>query len=115
MIGALVCSLMGDTAIYLLGATSEKAMELKAANFLQWQAMMWLKDRGARWYDLGGIDPVANPGGYHFKSGLGGRETALLPPHLARGGLVGEVVLRGLARWRQRRTVTIKQAVGTRT
>jgi len=28
---------------------------------------------------------------------------------------VGEVVLRGLARWRQRRTVTIKQAVGTRT
>ena len=55
--------LVGDTAIFLLGATSEKAMELKAANFLQWQAMMWLKDRGARWYDLGGIDPVAECAG----------------------------------------------------
>jgi len=36
-VGALVCSLMGDTAIYLLGATSEKSNELNAANFLQWR------------------------------------------------------------------------------
>ena len=76
---------MGDTAIYLLGATNERARELKAAYFLQWQAMLWLKDRGARWYDLGGIDPEANPGGYHFKSGFGGNETMQLPIHAVIG------------------------------
>ncbi|MBZ5499103.1 MAG: GNAT family N-acetyltransferase [Acidobacteriia bacterium] len=84
-IAALVCSLLGDTAIYLLGATNEKARELKAAYFLQWQAMLWLKDRGACWYDLGGIDPQANPGGYHFKSGLRGSEVAQLPPYTCNG------------------------------
>ena len=29
-VGALACSLMGDTAIYLLGATNDRARELKA-------------------------------------------------------------------------------------
>jgi lipid II:glycine glycyltransferase (peptidoglycan interpeptide bridge formation enzyme) len=103
-IAALVCSLMGETGIYLLGATNEKARELKAAYFLQWQAMLWLKDRGARWYDLGGIDPAANPGGYHFKSGLGGDEATQFPPHAVSGGPLGGVVLRGIAWWRRRRT-----------
>ena len=101
-VGALVCSLMGDTAIYLLGATNEKAKELKAANFLQWRAMLWLKERGARWYDLGGIDPEANPGGFHFKTGLGGVEATLLSPHFKAAGAVSRVALHGLA-WLHRR------------
>lgn len=25
--------------------------------------MLWLKFRGVRWYDLGGINPDSNPGG----------------------------------------------------
>jgi len=103
-VGALVCSHMGDTAIYLLGATNEKARELKASYFLQWQVMLWMKDRGARRYDLGGIDPVANPGGYHFKSGFGGVEVIQLPPHSATGGALGGVVLRGISWLRRSRT-----------
>ena len=110
-IGALVCSQMGDTAIYLLGATNEKAMELKAANFLHWRAMMWLKDRGARWYDLGGIDSVANPGGYHFKIGFGGNEVTQFPPYVTCGGVMGEAMLRGMAWLRRRRTLTVKPSV----
>lgn len=101
-VGALVCSLMGDTAIYLLGATNEAAKELSAANFLQWRAMVWLKDRGARWYDLGGIDPEANPGGFHFKSGLGGVEAIQLSPHAKAASAVSRMVLRGIA-WLHRR------------
>ena len=80
VVGALVCSLMGDTAVYLLGATNLRARELKASYFLHWQAMLWLKSQGARWYDLGGIDPVANAGGYHFKSGFGGRDMTQIAP-----------------------------------
>jgi lipid II:glycine glycyltransferase (peptidoglycan interpeptide bridge formation enzyme) len=102
-IAALVCSLLGDTAIYLLGATNDVAREQKAAYFLQWQAMMWLKERGARAYDLGGIDPEANPGGYHFKSGFGGSEVTQLPPQALSVGALGRVVLRGIACARRRR------------
>ena len=103
-IAALVCSLLGDTAIYLLGATNHVAREQKAAYFLQWQAMMWLKERGARWFDLGGVNPEANPGGYHFKSGFGGQKITQLRPHSASGGALGEAVLRGVVWLRRRRT-----------
>jgi len=77
-IAAVVCSAMGDSAIYLLGATDEKARELKAAYVLQWRTMLWLKENRIRWYDLGGIDADANPGGYHFKNGIGGDEHTAL-------------------------------------
>ncbi len=103
-IGAVVCSLMGDRAIYVLGATNERARELKAAYFLHWQVMMWLKERGARWYDLGGVDPQANPGGFHFKSGFGGTEVRQLPTHTASDGALGDVILKGVAWLRSRRT-----------
>ena len=103
-IAALVCSLMGDTAIYLLGASNERARELKASYFLQWQAILWLKDRGARWYDLGGIDPEANPGGYHFKSGFGGNETMQLPIHTVSGGPLSGLAFRGVDWYRRFRT-----------
>ena len=100
-VGALVCSLMGEHAIYLLGATNERARELKAAYALQWQAMMWLKERGARIYDLGGIDPVANPGGYHFKSGFGGAEVTQLDAQGHDGNRLSSAVA-AFARWRRR-------------
>ena len=103
-VGALVSSLMGDTAIYLLGATNERARELKAAYFLQWQAMLWLKERGACSYDLGGIDPEANPGGFHFKSGLGGNEVTQIPSHTVSGGALSDALIRGVAWLRHRRT-----------
>jgi hypothetical protein len=97
VVGALVCSLMGDTAIYLLGATNGLARELKASYFLHWQAMQWLKSRGARWYDLGGVDPESNPGGYHFKSGFGGGDMTKIAPSSAASGIWGGAVLRGMS------------------
>jgi len=97
-VGALVCSALGETALYVLGATNERARELKASYFLHWQAMLWLQQRGARAYDLGGVDKVANPGGYHFKCGFGGAEVSQLPMHSASRGLLGKVV-RGAVAW----------------
>lgn len=101
-VAALVCSLMGNTAIYLLGATNDQARELKAAYFLQWQAMLWLKEHGALRYDLGGIDPIANPGGYHFKSGFGGTDVTQLPVHSGGGNLFSRGVTAFIGRRRQR-------------
>jgi len=67
-------SMLGDTCVYLLGATSDEALKTNAAYLLQWHVIEAARQRGLRWYDLGGIDPEANPGVFHFKSGLSGRE-----------------------------------------
>lgn len=72
-VSALVCSAIGDSGIYFLGATNEEGRKLQASYLLQWRMIEWLKACGYRWYDLGGIDRKNNPGTYHFKAGLSGR------------------------------------------
>lgn len=68
----------GDTAIYLLGATSDEGMTSKASYLLQWRMIQIAREHGCRWYDLGGINPDTNPGVYHFKSGITTREALQL-------------------------------------
>jgi lipid II:glycine glycyltransferase (peptidoglycan interpeptide bridge formation enzyme) len=75
-VAGLVCSAIGDTGIYLLGASNEAAMKLKASYVLQWAVIQHLKNTGIHYYDLGGINPLGNPGVYHFKSGLSGVDMA---------------------------------------
>jgi len=74
VMAGLVGAALGDTGLYLLGATSTEGMKAKGSYLLQWRMMQWLCESGCRWYDLGGINPQRNPGVYHFKSGLGGQE-----------------------------------------
>jgi lipid II:glycine glycyltransferase (peptidoglycan interpeptide bridge formation enzyme) len=69
-----VASFLGDTCVYLLGATSEEGLRTKAAYLLQWRVIQAAHEKGFKWYDLGGIDPEANPGVHHFKRGLGAQE-----------------------------------------
>lgn len=66
-----VGSLLGDTGVYLLGASNRTGLEQKASYLLQWHALAAAQKRGCAWYDLGGIDPAGNRGVYHFKCGLG--------------------------------------------
>lgn len=79
-VAGLVCSAIGNLAIYLLGATNENGMKLKAAYLLQWTMIQWLKDRRIRYYDLGGINPIANPGVHHFKKGFNGADVSHINP-----------------------------------
>ena len=67
---ATIASAIGDRGIYLLGATGEAGMKQKSAYLSQWQMILWLREKGCHWYDLGGIDPEKNPGVYHFKVGM---------------------------------------------
>ena len=75
-VAGLVASAMGNSAIYLLGATNDAGLNTKGAYLLQWTLIGWLRERGVSWYDLGGIDPEANPGVYQFKKGLSGLDTS---------------------------------------
>ncbi len=69
----VICANIGDTGIYLFGATNEQGMANKGSYLLQWKAIQWLKESGCRYYNLNGINPETNPGNYHFKSGLSGK------------------------------------------
>jgi hypothetical protein len=69
-----IYSAVGDTAVYLFGATDEQGMQTSAAYLVQWTIVQALKASGVRRYDLNGVDPERNPGTYHFKRGLGGKK-----------------------------------------
>lgn len=75
-----VAGVLGDTCVYLLGATSQQGIGNKSSYLLQWHTIQQAKQRGCRWYDLGGIDPEGNPGVYHFKQGLGGIDVSAPGP-----------------------------------
>lgn len=61
----------GDTAVYLYGATNDKALPLRAGYFMHWHIIRWLRDNTtASWYDLGGTDGFQ--GLHQFKKGMVG-------------------------------------------
>jgi hypothetical protein len=93
-VAGLVASAMGDSAIYLLGATSDEGLKSKGAYLLQWTLIKWLKEHGVRWYDLGGIDPERNPGVYHFKRGLSGTDVYRVNPLVACTSVVSSAIVR---------------------
>lgn len=102
-VAAVVCAVLGNSAIYLLGATNEDGMKLKGSYALQWAAIQSLKQSGVRWYDLGAIDPIKNPGVYHFKSGLSGVDVSHIGAFNACDSLIsgavaksGQVLQQGL-------------------
>lgn len=101
LLSALVCTPIGETGIYLLGATNSEGMKHKSSNLLQWTMMNRLRERGVRSYDLGGINPEANPGVYKFKQGMGGVESHQLGRYLRPGGAVHNMAL-SAAEWLQR-------------
>lgn len=71
---AAICSAIGDTGIYLLGASGQKGLTVNASYLLQWRMIQWLKKNGFRYYDLGAFNAEINPGVYHFKRGLAGKK-----------------------------------------
>lgn len=69
----VICAVVGDTGVYLFGATNDEGMTNKGSYLLQWKAIQWMKNNGISHYNLNGINPEKNPGGYHFKAGLSGK------------------------------------------
>jgi lipid II:glycine glycyltransferase (peptidoglycan interpeptide bridge formation enzyme) len=97
-VAGLVVTAMGDSAIYLLGATNEGGLKLQGAYLLQWTMIQWLKEKGIRWYDLGGIDPISNPGVYSFKRGFSGTDIVQMTPMTECTSVISSTVVKaGLA------------------
>jgi lipid II:glycine glycyltransferase (peptidoglycan interpeptide bridge formation enzyme) len=68
----IICSAVGESAIYLFGATSNAGLKSFGSYALHWRMIGWLKQQNVAIYDLNGINPETNPGTYKFKSDLCG-------------------------------------------
>ena len=93
-VAGIVGTTMGDSGIFLFGATTDQGMKAKGAYLLQWRMIQWLKENGATRYDLGGINPETNPGVYHFKAGLSGADVLYLTPFIDCDSVASELLVR---------------------
>ena len=76
-VAVTIGSAVGNTGIYMLGATGQAGLALDASYLAHWRMIQWLKSVGTRYYDLGAINPPAQPrrvllqAGYCRKERLG--------------------------------------------
>ncbi|MGJ4751310.1 GNAT family N-acetyltransferase [Leptospira kmetyi] len=81
---ACIClTLSNRTGTYLVGWNGEEGRRLKANQYLLWNAIVELKNRGYRWFDLGGIDEENTPAIAEFKLGMNGTRYELAGEFLA--------------------------------
>ena len=67
----------GNSATYLIGYNSIEGRNLKANHVLLWNAIVHLKKKNYKWFDLGGID-LNNTSITKFKVGLSGKVYKLI-------------------------------------
>jgi hypothetical protein len=94
-VGGHVTAFTPSCATYLFGATTEAGRNLRAGYALGWDAVTGARRRGARHFDMGGVDKATNAAGYTFKIRTRGRECAALGPYEA-GTRLGGPLLRGI-------------------
>lgn len=97
-INATILSPFG-TPIYLFGASGDQPTGANGSYLLQWEMVKWLKEHGAKTYDLGGIDAEGNPSVTRFKFGLAGkhgREVTLLPAYEIGDNAANRLAIKGV-------------------
>ncbi len=92
-VAAAVCSTLGQAALEVFLATGKKAMQTQAAFYMIWEQIRRFKQEHVRYFDIGGIDPESNPGGYRFKGGLGGQDILHIGEFEARGSLLSSALV----------------------
>ena len=80
-IAGMTIGMTGQNAVYLFGATTQRGRSLNAGYFQMWQAILFCKREGIRWFDLGGIDTTSNPEVTRFKFRTGGLEVTAPGPY----------------------------------
>lgn len=79
IVGGMLLSLFGGTAVYLHGGSSQNHREVMAPYLLHWEAIRLCQKLGFKEYDFGGVAPEDEPahpwaGISRFKKGFGGKE-----------------------------------------
>jgi lipid II:glycine glycyltransferase (peptidoglycan interpeptide bridge formation enzyme) len=77
-VGLLVSVVHGDTATYLIGATTDVGRTLQANYVLLLSAMQHARAAGCRWFDIGGLNASTPDGIAHFKKGINAQPYELI-------------------------------------
>jgi lipid II:glycine glycyltransferase (peptidoglycan interpeptide bridge formation enzyme) len=86
LIGGLIVLKHGNMAEFTKGSSTSKPLSgVPKTELLHWEAILWAKSAGARFYDLGGITPGAEKGSQEwginkFKSGFSKQQMQLFGP-----------------------------------
>ena len=111
--GMNVVSALGDTMVGIIGATTYEGAKRYAAYLLEWAAMELAHHSGQVRYDMGGIDPDDNPGGYDFKRGTRGDDlTGAGPAECKPAGFRAAVAEHGERVYRAIRRAAKNRAAG---
>jgi len=104
-VSTLVYTAIGDTGIPLFSAIGNNGLKLRGSYLLRWTMLQYLKKTGYRFFDQGGINKKNNPGGYHFKSGMGGIEVTFIGEFEKCGSFTKYVIVKaaGILKQYQRR------------
>jgi lipid II:glycine glycyltransferase (peptidoglycan interpeptide bridge formation enzyme) len=66
--------ILGEKAWDIFAATTPDGRKVYASYAAFWELMKQCAKHGVQWYDLGGADPINNPGVYDFKKGVGSKD-----------------------------------------
>jgi len=78
-LGSILIVPYGDKSMYLIGAINHEGRKVNANHHLVWNAICEMKERGFKWFDLGGVHPDDTPPGIlHFKRGVRGTPYRLM-------------------------------------
>lgn len=91
-LAGIVIGTSGRCAVYLFGATAEAGRSLRAGYFLIWEGINLSRRRRLDWYDLGGIDPAANPDVARFKDRMNGTPLLAEPFEARPTGVAAPVI-----------------------
>ncbi|MEI6384001.1 MAG: peptidoglycan bridge formation glycyltransferase FemA/FemB family protein [Betaproteobacteria bacterium] len=81
-VAAMMFLIHGQAATYQVGWSNDQGRDLNAHNLLLWHAILALKERGVRFFDLGGINTQRSAGIARFKIGTGGQVSILAGTYL---------------------------------
>lgn len=93
-LSGMMWSEIGRTGLIMFSATGHKGLTMNSSYLLRWTMLERMKERGCRFLDQGGIDPVANPDGYAYKRGFGGDDVEHIGTYWSCKSVISYIVVR---------------------
>jgi len=77
-VAGIIVAIHGAACTYLVGWNGDHGRKVNALNFLLWQSLLHVKQRGVESFDVGGIDDFGTPDVARFKKNMNGEGYELL-------------------------------------